>query len=80
MVSPINMWQKGKVNEERESERENKREVGSPLFFFLFDSQGHFRKFWKVMSFNSIFAHPLGFGLKYKGYEDLGPIFKSKWV
>ena len=74
------MREKDKVNDKREREKENEREWKVSCFFFLFDSQGHFRKFSKVMSFKSIFTHPLGFGLKYKGYEDLGPIFKPKWV
>ena len=78
MVPTINMWVKDKL---REMERDNERRVGSLLFFFFFfDSQWHLRKFWKVMSFNSIFTLSLGLGLKYKGYEDLEPIFKPKWV
>ena len=72
MVPPINIWEKGKVNKEKEREIENWE---AHCFFFIFDSQGHFRKFWKVMSFNLIFTLSLDIGFKYKRYKDLGPIF-----
>ena len=76
MVPTINMWVKDKL---REMERENERKVGSLLFFF----------FWQPWAFEEIlksnvlqlnFHSSLGLGLKYKGYEDLEPIFKPKWV
>ena len=72
MVPPINMWEKSKVNKEREKERMREKWEAHCFFSFLI-AMGILRnEFWKVMSFNLIFTLPLGLGLKYKRHKDFG--------